>query len=713
MSEVYEENIIGQVNSVSSVRGETGDTSPPFKIIFPRDSVAEFPTTGKENALYIDKSAKPNIAYRWDADEAAYIMIGGTGEGGMSDYTQLSNLPTINGVTVQGDLTSDDLGIENTGVSDVVITTADEVTEDTLLVINPDASPEKIPEWYNGALVTAAGETVVDGSAAGDYYVNTDTFDVYYATAENTWDIVGNIKGNDGAAGIYVGDSEDEANASGATVWVNPSAVADDSYVTEDYVTSALSFKGIKVSSPAAIGSTSDLQTANTEATQIYSTVEYNSDESIFSYDNTTGKITINRTGYYEFQASAAIRTLTNIAAIYGTIRIKYDKTAIGGTVGNVKSINWPMCQTNASATQGTAYPTITVIAFMEAGTVFYVTTGCVLGTWCATAGSGYSFAITYLGGNNTASEQETQTVSSGIKYKNSDGEWVDLVVPSVVDANAEVITVVLELAQKLNTITSAARDMQKPIIEIVRAADDGHLYVMQGGVSDGNNIYFYYYTKTADRTVTDFMRICKYSRASKTLLVSQSFTGTSADAGEPYYHGNDMTYNPNTGQLLVLGYYDADQTQIKIVNTETLEIEDTVTISDVGLSSVAYNSALDRYIGAVRGSCDVQVFDSDWNYIKTITMTDRLSEGYSKQGIECDENYIYIPYWISGTDRNIIDVCDWNGNLVKTWNISNITGLHEIEWLSKKDDSAFYVGACGSNNYELITVFEINTALY
>jgi hypothetical protein len=59
------------------------------------------------------------------------------------------------------------------------------------------------------------------------------------------------------------------------------------------------------------------------------------------------------------------------------------------------------------------------------------------------------------------------------------------------------------------------------------------------------------------------------------------------------------------------------------------------------------------------------------------------------------------------------VDVYDWNGNLKKTLDMSNITGLHEIEWLSKKNDSTFYVGACGASDYELITVFEINTILY
>ena len=243
MSELYEENVSGQVSSVSSISGEVNDTSPPFKVIFPCTSVADFPTVGKVNALYIDKSATPNIAYRWDSDEAAYIMVSGAGgEGGVTDYNQLSNQPSINGVTLTGNLTSDDLNIES-GDASVVIDTETEITEETLLVIDPEATADKIPQWYNGTLVAAAGETDVDGSAAGDYYINTDTFDVYHATAANTWELVGNIKGNSGSTGIFFGayDGSDGEPPEDAVLWIDPNEAADTDFLTTDTLVLALS----------------------------------------------------------------------------------------------------------------------------------------------------------------------------------------------------------------------------------------------------------------------------------------------------------------------------------------------------------------------------------------------------------------------------------------------------------------------------------------
>ena len=241
MSELYEENISGQVSSVSSISSEVNDTSPPFKVIFPCASVADFPTVGKVNALYIDKSATPNVAYRWDSDEAAYIMVGGAS--GEADYNQLLNRPSINGVTLTGNLTSENLGIEAGDTASSVIYSDEEITEETKIVIDPEATADKIPQWYNGTLVTAAGETDVDGSAAGDYYINTDTFDVYHATAANTWELVGNIKGNSGSTGIFFGayDGSDGEPPEDAVLWIDPNEAADTDFLTIDTLVSALS----------------------------------------------------------------------------------------------------------------------------------------------------------------------------------------------------------------------------------------------------------------------------------------------------------------------------------------------------------------------------------------------------------------------------------------------------------------------------------------
>lgn len=59
--------------------------------------------------------------------------------------------------------------------------------------------------WFTGTAVTGTSTSAktfsVSGSKAGDMYLNTSTYNVYKATAANSWVYVGNIKGKDGTNG--------------------------------------------------------------------------------------------------------------------------------------------------------------------------------------------------------------------------------------------------------------------------------------------------------------------------------------------------------------------------------------------------------------------------------------------------------------------------------------------------------------------------------
>lgn len=62
--------------------------------------------------------------------------------------------------------------------------------------------------WHSGTAVTGTSTTAatfsVSNSKAGDFYLNTSTFNVYKATAANKWVYVGNIKGAAGANALGV-----------------------------------------------------------------------------------------------------------------------------------------------------------------------------------------------------------------------------------------------------------------------------------------------------------------------------------------------------------------------------------------------------------------------------------------------------------------------------------------------------------------------------
>lgn len=170
----------------------------------------------------------------------AYGSGGNGAGGGVTNYDLLSNRPKINGVTLTGDLSTENLHIE--GGSSVVVDSESEITEETLLVVDPDATADKIPEWYNGTVVSSEGVTAINGSAAGDYYINTDTFNVYYATAPNTWKFIGNIKGQQGTTGIFFGayDGSDGQPPEDAVLWIDPNEAASADFITSSGLASAL-----------------------------------------------------------------------------------------------------------------------------------------------------------------------------------------------------------------------------------------------------------------------------------------------------------------------------------------------------------------------------------------------------------------------------------------------------------------------------------------
>lgn len=204
MSDIYAESITGQVSGEAAISGAAGATSPPFKLIFPRDSIAEFPSIGSENALYIDKSQSPNMLYRWDSEQSAYIVIGGVGGGGTNDYTQLLNLPKINGTTLTGDLSASDLGIES-------------------------GTPGK-----DGVGIESVAQTTTSTVDGGENVITVTMTD----GGKSTFAVKNGSKGTPGqdgapgSAGIFVGNSEEDAAASGATIWVNPDEETSDTVVT-------------------------------------------------------------------------------------------------------------------------------------------------------------------------------------------------------------------------------------------------------------------------------------------------------------------------------------------------------------------------------------------------------------------------------------------------------------------------------------------------
>lgn len=85
--------------------------------------------------------------------------------------------------------------------------------------------------WFSGTAVVGNGQVAVAGSKAGDMYLNSKTFNVYKATAANTWSLACNIKG---AQGVQGNPGQNGTNGTSAT-WFSGGAVTGTSTTAKTF----------------------------------------------------------------------------------------------------------------------------------------------------------------------------------------------------------------------------------------------------------------------------------------------------------------------------------------------------------------------------------------------------------------------------------------------------------------------------------------------
>lgn len=165
----------------------------------------------------------------------------------------------------------------------------------------------------------------------------------------------------------------------------------------------------------------------------------------------------------------------------------------------------------------------------------------------------------------------------------------------------------------------------------------------VQGACTDGTHAYFAM-TSDGGNTVT----ILKYNMSTWKLADKQSFSNVG--------HANDITYNPDKGWLVIVKnkpYYN----RVAILNAKTLEVIRDVTLKEE-IYSIAYNSKRKQYVVGISGSYDFALLNESF---KTVKKFKGENTGYTRQGCDCDDNYIYFPQ--SG-GNNLLAVYDYSGNL-------------------------------------------------
>lgn len=191
------------------------------------------------------------------------------------------------------------------------------------------------------------------------------------------------------------------------------------------------------------------------------------------------------------------------------------------------------------------------------------------------------------------------------------------------------------------------------------------YYHVAQGCATDGEYGYFITISKLHGKGAVWKVRLSDWSE-------------TAMVYGLPLDHGNDAAYNSKKHQLIVVNNAPNYGT-LTVLDPDTLEV---IRQLQPGFEAyaIAYNAARDQYLIGISGSFDTLITDSDFNVIRRIPGIDT---GIVKQGMDCDDRYIYFPQWDSQNHRNYIIVYDWEGNYV---NYLSVDSSNEIE-------SMFHVG--------------------
>ncbi len=133
--------------------------------------------------------------------------------------------------------------------------------------------------------------------------------------------------------------------------------------------------------------------------------------------------------------------------------------------------------------------------------------------------------------------------------------------------------------------------------------------------------------------------------------------------------HANDMTYNPNRNWILVANN-GPDYKALVALDPDTLKEVARITLK-LEVYSVAYNPDRDIYVVGITGGYQFALLDNKFKVIKKFK---GANTGYTRQGCDCDENYIYFSQ--SG-GNNVVAVYDYAGNFI---DLVSLGHSHEVE---------------------------------
>lgn len=175
----------------------------------------------------------------------------------------------------------------------------------------------------------------------------------------------------------------------------------------------------------------------------------------------------------------------------------------------------------------------------------------------------------------------------------------------------------------------------------IEKDAGMGTEATVQGACTDGK---YAYYAVQGSRTV-----ILKYDIKTWQLKKKKAVTGIG--------HANDMTYNSKE-KFIVVAHNAPEYKTVSVIDPKTLEVTQTAELK-VGIYSIAYIEKSDRYVVGISGGYKFAFLDKNFKVKKRFK---GVETGYTRQGCDCDDDYIYF---LQSGGSNVVVVYDYSGRQV------------------------------------------------
>ena len=232
----------------------------------------------------------------------------------------------------------------------------------------------------------------------------------------------------------------------------------------------------------------------------------------------------------------------------------------------------------------------------------------------------------------------------------------------------------------------------------------------VQGGCTDGVYAYYTMNRRTVDNCKIVKMRLSDY----KIVMVSEIL---------PIDHGNGITYNPDTNQLIV-NNCTKNPKRLTVINPDTLKVIRTVDISIpstmtgssssestgiTGFSSITYNRKKEKYVVLTKGKSGFLFLDKNFNVMEYMPL-DYKNTGKLWQCIDSTDEYLMIAHSPGSAAQNVIAVYDWQGRFVTNIILLNQYELENIYHVGTQFYATYYVtdyssGELNRKNY----IFKFN----